>query len=48
MALTLINTMTAISMLENKMAVQTIQAQDSLGGTVSYAITGGADVSMLL
>ena len=45
MSLALVNTMTAVSMQENKMAVQTVQAQDSLGGTVSYAITGGADAA---
>ena len=45
MSLALVNIMTAIAMQENKLAVQTVQAQDSLGGTVSYAITGGADAA---
>lgn len=45
MALNLINLMTAVLMQENKMAVQTIQAHDDLGGSISYSVSGGADAN---
>ena len=45
MSLALVNLMVAMSIAENRMGVQTIQANDSLGGTPSYSIAGGADAS---
>lgn len=43
--LNFINLMIAVSMLENRMSVQTIQANDSQGGALTYGISGGADAA---
>ncbi len=43
MSLNIVNTATAYSMQENKLAVTTVQAADTLSGNVTFTITGGAD-----
>lgn len=45
MALSLVNLISNVSMKENLLAVQTVQATDDLGGTISFSISGGADAA---
>lgn len=45
MTISFVNLINNLQMKENLLAVQTLQATDSLGGDVSFAIAGGADAA---